>query len=268
MPPAKILAYRIDHQTAPGEAGPAAPVGGRDPAELLRRVTAVLAHNVNNALAGVIGYLELALREAEPGSSLHGRLSDGLRCALRVAERVRRMVAFARRPEARRESAVCLRGAAEHAAHRAAVEYPTLRVLQHLTGSRCPVRVNEALLHAVSDQVVSKAAESMPDGGTLTLRAWDEGPRRCLSVADSGCGLSPEVRRHLFESFFTTKSFGHLGIGLALCREIIEAQGGALHVTSAEGHGTTVTLSFPPPDDPGETSSIPPNPPAADGFGI
>ena len=92
--------------------------------------------------------------------------------------------------------------------------------------------------------------------GTLTLRAWDEGPRRCLSVADSGYGLSAEVRRHLFEPFFTTKSFGHLGLGLALCRDVIATQGGALHVTSAERQGTTVTLSSPPPAD------LPPRPPA------
>ena len=50
---------------------------------------------------------------------------------------------------------------------------------------------------------------------------------------------------------------GSPGLGLALCRDVIEAQGGALHVTSAEGHGTTVTLSFPPP------AAVPP-----DGFTI
>jgi signal transduction histidine kinase len=89
-------------------------------------------------------------------------------------------------------------------------------------------------------------AEAMPGGGTLILRAWDEGPRRCLSVSDTGPGLGAEVRRNLFEPFFTTKSFGHLGLGLALCRDVLEAQGGALHVTSPEGQRTTVTLSFPP----------------------
>ena len=109
------------------------------------------------------------------------------------------------------------------------------------------------------EQVVSNAIEAMPDGGTLTLRVWDEEHRRCLSVADSGPGLAAEVRRHLFEPFFTTKSFGHLGLGLSLCRDVIEAQGGALHIASIEGHGTTVTLSFPPTEN---------RPSAADAYAI
>jgi signal transduction histidine kinase len=235
----------------PADAGP-------DDEALLRRVAANLAHNVNNALAGVISYLELASRAAEPDTTVHRRLTQGLQCAWRAAESVRRMVAFARRPEVRVQSAVCLGRAAEQTARRAA-DRPGLAVTLQGGDSPCRVRANEPLLHLVLEQLVSNAAEAMSDGGTLRLRAWDEGPRRCLSVSDSGPGLSSEVRRHLFEPFFTTKSFGHLGLGLALCRDLIEAQGGALHVTSAEGHGTTVTLSFPPPDDlPGEAPAAPP----------
>jgi signal transduction histidine kinase len=237
-------AYRIDPPPPAGGAADAA--ARRDSAELLRRVTAGLAHSVNNALVGVIGYLEMALREAEPGSPLHARLTEGLHCALRAAERVRRMVAFARRPEAGYSAAVCLRRVADEAACRAATEHPDLAVLVHSTEPSCAVRANEPLLHLVLEQLVSNAVEAMPNGGTLILCAWDEGSRRCLSVTDSGEGLGAEARRHLFEPYFTTKSFGHLGLGLSLCRDVVEAQGGALHVTSAEGRGTTVTLSFPP----------------------
>jgi signal transduction histidine kinase len=240
-------AYRIDPALPAGEAAPADSVARRDSAELLRRVTAGLAHNVNNALAGVIGYLELALREADAGSTLHARLTEGLHCALRAAERVRRMVAFARRPEANHASAVCLRRVADEAACRAATEHPELAILVHSTEPSCAVRANESLLLLVLEQLLSNAVEAMPGGGTLVLSAWDEGSRRCLSVTDSGDGVSAEARRHLFEPYFTTKSFGHLGLGLALCRDMVEAQGGALHVSSAEGSGTTVTLSFPPP---------------------
>jgi signal transduction histidine kinase len=178
------------------------------------------------------------------------------------------MVAFARRPEVHVHSAVCLRRAAEEAAGRAA-DRPGVAVTLRGSESPCQVRGNEPLLHLVLEQLVSNAAEAMPDGGTLGLRAWDEGHRRCLSVTDSGHGLSSEVRRHLFEPFFTTKSFGHLGLGLALCRDVIEAQGGALHVTSAEGHGTTVTLSFPPHEDhPGEGTAAPAPPAVADDYQI
>jgi signal transduction histidine kinase len=258
------LNCRVDHKPA----APAAAAGAEaDPAELPRRVTAALAHNVNNALAAVIGHLELALREADPGAARPSRLRQALGCALRAAERVRRMIAFVRRPEASLSAALCLRGAADRAARRAAAENPGLRVELHGPESPCPVRANETLLHLVLEQLVSNAVEAMPDGGTLVLSAWDEGPRRCLSVGDTGHGLSAEVRRRLFEPFFTTKSHGHLGLGLALCRDVIEAGGGAVHVTSAEGQGTTVTLSFPPPD---ESPAAPrdPLPSSAESFAI
>jgi signal transduction histidine kinase len=257
------LTCRVDHKPAAGAAAPEAP---RDSAELPRRVTAALAHNVNNALAAVVGHLELALREADPDSPLRARLAQGLGCVFRAAERVRRMVAFARRPEASRAAALCLRGAAEEAARRAA-DTSSLRVVLHGPELPCPVRINESLLYLVLEQLVSNAVEAMPGGGTLTLTAWDEGPRRCLSVGDTGHGLSAEVRRRLFEPFFTTKSFGHLGLGLALCRDVIEGQGGALHVTGAEGEGTTVTLSFPPPDE-SDAEPTAPHPTPADSFAI
>jgi signal transduction histidine kinase len=249
MAPITTVSYRVDPQPALAEATAVAATGGRASGELLRRLTAALAHNVNNALAGVVGYLELALRSAEPGSPVHAHLTHGLRCALQGAERVRRMVAFAHRPEAALPAMVCLKGAADRAVSRAAVDRPGLGVLLATPAASCPVRANEPLLELVLEQLISNAAEAMPEGGTLTLRAWDEGHRRCLSVGDSGPGLSSEVRRHLFEPYFTTKSFGHLGLGLALCRDVIEAQGGALHITSVEGYGTTVTLSFPPPEE-------------------
>jgi signal transduction histidine kinase len=231
------IPHRIDHQLS-NSAG--------NSADLLRRLTAALAHNVNNGLVGVIAYLELSLREVEPGSSLHNSLTQGLNCALRAAQRVRRTVAFARRAEAQHVATVCLRDAAEQALRRADLDRPGLRVILQGEESSCPVRLNEPLLHLVLEQMVSNAIEAMPHGGSLTLRVWDEEHRRCLSVTDSGPGLPAEVRRHLFEPFVTTKSFGHLGLGLSLCRDVIESQGGALHITSTEGHGTTVTLSFPP----------------------
>jgi two-component system cell cycle sensor histidine kinase/response regulator CckA len=256
MPPTTILPYRVDPQpqaAAPGAIADAA----RGPADVPQRLMAALAHNVNNGLAGVIAYLELALRAVEPGSPVRAHLTQGLRCALEAAGRVRRTIAFARRPEAADATVVSLRGAAEQAAGRAAINYTRLQIVFQGADSLCAVRVNEPLLHLVLEQVISNAAEAMPGGGTLTLRAWDEGHRRCLSVADSGHGLSAEVRRHLFEPFFTTKSFGHLGLGLSLCRDVIEAHGGALHVTSTEGHGMTVTLSFPPHEASGGVTADP-----------
>ncbi len=214
------------------------------------RLAACLAHNVNNAMMGVIGHLELALRDAPAGTALRERIEDGVRCALLLAQRVRRLVAFAADPASAGTTAlVSLSRAAAGAAERVSAARAGVGVRVDASGGDCAVRVNPALLDVALEQVVCNALEAMPAGGTLSLRVWDDGHRRCFGVSDSGPGLTPEVRRRLFEPFFTTKSFGHLGLGLALCRDVVEAQGGAIHVTTAEGQGTTVTLSFPPAEE-------------------
>src|SRR5262245_51419073 len=100
--------------TSDPTAGSSAP-----PDAVLRRLAASLAHNVNNALTGVIGYLELALRDAEPGTLAHERLESSLKCAFQVADTVRRIVTFALRPPADVSLApLSLRELAEHAARR------------------------------------------------------------------------------------------------------------------------------------------------------
>ncbi len=79
----------------------------------------------------------------------------------------------------------------------------------------------------------------------MTLRTWQHGETCCISVADTGEGMSPDAQAHLFEPFFTTKYSGHLGLGLAICRGLVEAHGGSVRVESVPGSGTVVTLAFP-----------------------
>ena len=212
---------------------------------LLHRLTASLAHNVNNALTGVVGYFELALRDAAADSPLHENLRAGLACAYQAAATVRQVVAFASassRPEAL--EAVALREVAEGEAR--ALDGRTAAVAVAVEGGPTGrVRASLPLLRTALDQLVRNALEAMPSGGTLRLRV-EEADRRCaLTVEDTGPGLSPEVRLRLFEPFLTTKASGHLGLGLVLAREMTRAQGGTLEVSSAAGRGTAVTLSFP-----------------------
>jgi two-component system, cell cycle sensor histidine kinase and response regulator CckA len=67
-----------------------------------------------------------------------------------------------------------------------------------------------------------------------------------IIVADTGSGMSEEVKRHLFEPFFTTKAPEKgVGLGLATCFSIVKQYGGSIAIDSAPGHGTTVTVYFP-----------------------
>jgi two-component system NtrC family sensor kinase len=102
------------------------------------------------------------------------------------------------------------------------------------------------------------ARQAMPTGGRLILRlGHDEAAGLVdLTVRDTGCGMTPEVMRRIFDPHFTTKSGpdetgkGGTGLGLASCREIVEAHRGRIRVESAPGKGTAITIRLPVPQSP------------------
>lgn len=103
------------------------------------------------------------------------------------------------------------------------------------------VQVQQVLLN-----LMRNAVEAMEDAPLqrLTVGARQIGERALVAVADSGPGLSDEVQARLFQPFVTTKADG-LGVGLSICRTIVEAHGGQLTVTSLPGEGTTFSFSLP-----------------------
>ena len=101
--------------------------------------------------------------------------------------------------------------------------------------------VREALLN-----ILENALTAMPQGGRLTLHVRGEDDRAVVSISDTGRGMSAEVQRLAFEPFFTTRSTeGGTGLGLSLAQEIVQRYRGSIALDSAEGVGTTFTLSFP-----------------------
>lgn len=82
--------------------------------------------------------------------------------------------------------------------------------------------------------------------GLITLRSEPENDRILIHVSDNGCGMTEETQKRLFEPFFTTKGADKgTGLGMGICRGIIERHGGQLRIKSAAGEGTTMTLALP-----------------------
>jgi signal transduction histidine kinase len=224
---------------------PPEPRGAAGP-DTLRRLGGSLAHHVNNALTGVVGYLELALREAPPAGPVTDHLLSALRCAHQAADTVKRIVSFAgHTPAAASSAPLSLRDLAEQAGERARLHAPPGIAVEVRADGPAWVTASAHLLRTAVEQLVRNALEAMPKGGRLTLRVEEKAGRHALGVADTGAGLCAEARAHLFEPFWTNKPGGHLGVGLVLCREVVEAQGGTLQLTAGGGQGTTVTLALP-----------------------
>jgi PAS domain S-box-containing protein len=92
--------------------------------------------------------------------------------------------------------------------------------------------------------LIKNAVDAMPDGGEITLESRNAGSNLEVTIADTGCGISDEVKSKLFTPLCTTKAQG-MGFGLAICKRIIEAHKGTISVKTVKNQGTTFTITVP-----------------------
>jgi PAS domain S-box-containing protein len=224
----------------------------------LGSLAAGVAHNINNRLTPVLGWTEMLQERLSADEAIAG---DELKHALNVihqgasdsVETVRRLQEYSRPARVKGPEAVQLRDVLEqllaltrpqwdNEAARRGIRYeidfkadPAPAVLAVAS------EVREALLN-----ILENALAAMAQGGRLTLYVRGEDDRAVVSISDTGKGMSPEVQRLAFEPFFTTRSTeGGTGLGLSLAQEIVQRYRGTIALASAEGVGTTFTLSFP-----------------------
>ena len=125
------------------------------------------------------------------------------------------------------------------------------RLAQHKVGleleipNQLPViQANAQKLKQALVNLVMNALEAMPQGGVLKIKALVIRSQFEIRIGDSGNGISPDRLKQIFDPFYTTKANG-LGLGLTICREIIDQHGGHLLVESQEGAGTIFTVHLP-----------------------
>ncbi len=115
----------------------------------------------------------------------------------------------------------------------------------------CAVIADPNFLEHVVDNLLDNAIKFTPQGGQAHVRAWVEGDEAVTAVSDSGVGIPPDKLQQVFERFYQVDSgsarrFGGMGIGLALCRAIVEAHGGRIWAeSSGDGQGTTFYVALP-----------------------
>ena len=107
------------------------------------------------------------------------------------------------------------------------------------------MRVDPEQLQQTFLNLFTNACDAMPSGGTLTLRVHG-GKNVVIEIIDNGTGITADDLSRVMETFFTTKSWGKgTGLGLPICRRIVEAHGGSLSIESEPGQGTTVRIVLP-----------------------
>jgi two-component system, NtrC family, sensor kinase len=104
-----------------------------------------------------------------------------------------------------------------------------------------PFQINQVFLN-----LLVNAAQAIAQRGVITLRTACEGDWVSIAVTDTGCGMTPEIREHVFDPFFTTRPVGKgTGLGLSVAYGIVEKHGGRIDVASEPGQGSTFTVRLP-----------------------
>lgn len=121
----------------------------------------------------------------------------------------------------------------------------------HLPADATEVTAEESRIGEVIENLLSNAVKYSPDGGTITLTLTVEPAQAHVAVRDEGIGVAPDAVEQLFDRFYRTESvragsIAGAGLGLYICRAIIEAHGGEIGAESkGEGQGTTVWFRLP-----------------------
>jgi signal transduction histidine kinase len=218
-----------------------------------------IAHDFNNALSVVCGFTDILLLRPEDLDDKE-RVTQRLQL-IRTAGRdaahlVSRLTEFYRpRDEAEVFVAVDLNEVIRSAV---AVTEPrwkaqarfrgaAIRVETDLHAAAPRVEGNVSELRDVLMNLIFNAVDAMPRGGTLRIATEPDGTRDTvlLTVADSGTGMTPEVRRRCLEPFFTTKGERGTGLGLAMTYGVIKRHRGTIDVLSEPGEGTTFRIRLP-----------------------
>jgi two-component system NtrC family sensor kinase len=215
------------------------------------QLLAGIAHELNNPLSVVLGQASLLHADAR-GGLLAERAQEILRAAERCARIVRNFLALARqRPPERQQ--VHLNHVVQEVVELLAytLRANAVHVHLHLADELPPLWADPDQLHQVVLNLSTNAYQAMvetptPRRLTFTTQFDDERARVILEVADTGPGILPEIATRIFEPFSTTKPLGvGTGLGLSLCKGIVEGHGGTIGVESQSGHGAVFRIDLP-----------------------
>jgi two-component system, LuxR family, sensor kinase FixL len=210
-------------------------------------LAASIAHEVNNPLATVALRVESLLAQTPPDDPRRRLLEVVDQEVERMGNLVANLLQFSRRGR-QRASTLDVRdellGTLELVRH----QFHTRRITlaQELAPVLPAVHADRQHLRQVFLNLFTNALDAMPQGGTLTLRAAAAPAAVTVEVADTGVGIAPEHLPRVMEPFFTTKDEGKgTGLGLAVCRRIVQEHRGTIEISSEPGQGTRVRITLP-----------------------
>jgi two-component system, cell cycle sensor histidine kinase and response regulator CckA len=229
--------------------------------EAVGQLAAGVAHNFNNMLTAVMGYVGLALDTLPANHPIASDLEGVQKTAQRAANLTHQLLAFTRTQNTQPR----LFNLNELVINMKSMLRQLISETIQLEILPAPdlgwVKIDTGLFEQVLINLVVNARDAMPEGGKLILATTNvtldtsyasqsvevlPGNYVKLSVTDTGCGMTPEIKEHIFEPFFTTKEVGKgTGLGLATCFGIVKQSQGHIVAQSEPDQGTTFEIYLP-----------------------
>ncbi len=220
------------------------------------KMAAVVAHEVNNPLSGILTYATLLRKWVTSGQTEHGKHEEAMQCLDLIASESRRcgdliknLLTLSRSAPMNLQS-TDLNAVVDRSLMlvRHQLELGGVELQVNLAQDLPPVQCDPAQIEQVLIALTMNAKDAMPRGGNLWLETRLSSDEREIEikVRDDGTGIAPDVLPQIFEPFLTTKESGHgVGLGLAIARGIVERHNGRIDVQSEVGRGTTFTVTLP-----------------------
>jgi PAS domain S-box-containing protein len=235
--------------------------------EALGTLAGGVAHDFNNALATIMGNVELARQDVGSGHAALVSLEEIAKAGRRAKDLVQQILAFGRRQKLERkptslalvvlESARLVRATLPAMVHLSVeCEHDTPAVLADA------MQINQILLNLCGNALQAVQDQERPGVIEVRLRAYEHtqgeacsvlrpGRHACLSVRDNGPGMDATTSAHIFEPFFTTKPNGKgTGLGLSVVHSIVQSHEARIEVESLPGSGSTFRIYFPAAEAP------------------
>jgi len=241
--------------------------------EALGTLAGGVAHDFNNILTAMLGYVQLCYNSAEEGSKTQSRLAQVLMAGDRAAALIAQIMVFSRKSENHTQK-LCLAEIVTEALDLAQAPWPKTIEIETALDSSLWISGDAGQLHQVLLNLATNSGYALAAmGGKITvslvervvtaldaeLLDIDSGSYVCLTFCDDGPGIPEKIRGRVFDPFFTTKETGKgTGMGLAVVHGIVQAHAGEIILEPDNGCGCCFTLYFPRVEAEKEESGAPP----------
>ena len=222
---------------------------------VLGKLVATIAHKIGTPLTAISGHLQLLLEDPKLSSDTQQRIQTVFEQTQRLNSVMKDLLNFVRTPSLSLgpvDLSQCLEQSRQ--LFLPILETQQIKLNVQIASSLPLAWADSLQLQEAFNNLIDNAIDAMPEGGTLTVRAWPQDNQRngveepgiAIEIRDTGVGIPGHLIDKVVEPFFTTKDIGEgTGLGLAITSEIIQQHNGKLSIGSKEGQGTSFLLWLP-----------------------